>query len=149
MLISCFSWVYGYVFANEHNFSPVETNLSRSIVMVVGAYVFCRLMGLNIRFKSPQSWRKLLKRHASFVLQGLVVAGVQFILPLGITHTICSAGPIVVLVMQRVLRRSSSSPISGLKLQGCFIAVVGIILTSNGKFIYAYMDEDFEFSSSF
>jgi hypothetical protein len=60
-------------------------------------------MNLNIEFKSPKSWYTLLKRHFSFIVQGLVIAGVQFVLPLGITHTIASAGPIVTLVMQRMI----------------------------------------------
>ena len=143
MLISSFSWVYGYVYANEHKFSPVETNLSRSLIMVIGAFILCRLMGLNIEFKSPQSWNTLLKRHISFILQGLTVAGVQFFLPLGITHTICAIGPIVTLVMQRIIRKSEAPSISGPKLQGCFIAVIGLLLTPNGKFIYGYLDKDF------
>jgi hypothetical protein len=71
------------------------------------------------------------------------MAGVQFYLPLGVAHTICAAGPIFTLVMQRLIRKSEAPNISGQKLQGCLISVIGIVLTSNGKFIYGYLDEDF------
>jgi hypothetical protein len=100
-------------------------------------------MGLNIEFKSPKSWNTLAKRHLSFILQGLTIAGVQFYLPLGVAHTVCAAGPIFTLVMQRIIRKAQAPQISGQKLQGCFISVIGIVLTSNGKFIYGYLNENY------
>jgi hypothetical protein len=49
----------------------------------------------------------LLKRHFAIVFQGFVLAGVQFILPLGIVHTISAAGPIFTLVLERFLYNKS------------------------------------------
>lgn len=112
-------------------------------------YYICRMMNLNIQYKSPKSWRVLLERHTSFILQGFVLAGVQFVMPLGIVHTLASGGPIITLILQRILRKNHVHHITGKKLQGCFIAFIGIILTSNGKFIYSYFDESFEFKSNF
>ena len=77
------------------------------------------------------------------------MAGVQFVMPLGIVHTLASGGPIITLILQRILRKNHVHHITGKKLQGCFIAFIGIILTSNGKFIYSYFDESFEFKSNF
>lgn len=105
------------------------------------------MMNLNIEFKSPKSWRILLQRHGAFILQGFTLAGMQFVLPLGVVHTLASGGPIMTLILQRFLRKDHIHHITGKKLQGCIIAFVGIILTSNGKFIYSYFDKDFEFKS--
>lgn len=106
-------------------------------------------MGLDITYKNPKTWRTLIKRHLAFILQGLVIAGVQFILPLGVAHTIASAGPILVLLMQKFFFKNSQSVITAKKIEGCIIAIIGIVLTSNGKLIYGYMDESFEFNSTF
>jgi hypothetical protein len=70
-------------------------------------------------------------------------------MPLGIVHTLASGGPIITLILQRFLRKNHVHHITGNKLKGCFIAFIGIILTSNGKFIYSYFDETFEFKSGF
>jgi hypothetical protein len=67
--------------------------------MVIGSYTICRSLNLNIQYQSPQCWRTLIKRHFTITLQGFIIATVQFILPLGIVHTISSAGPIFTLVM--------------------------------------------------
>ena len=99
MVLSSIFWVSGYIYGNERNFSPFETNLSRSIVMTIGIYIICRVLNINIEYKSPQNWIVLLKRHLAIVVQGFVLAGVQFILPLGIVHTISSAGPLFTLVL--------------------------------------------------
>jgi drug/metabolite transporter (DMT)-like permease len=117
--------------------------------MTIGTYIICRIMNLNIEFRSAKSWRTLLKRHAAFILQGFVLAGMQFVMPLGIVHTIASAGPIVTMIMQRIIRKDHSSEITGNKLLGCIISVVGIVMTSNGKFIYSCLDPNFEFKSDF
>lgn len=108
--------------------------------MVIGTYCLCRMLNLNIEYKSPKCWNVLLKRHAAFIIQGLVWAGVQFYMPLGIVQTIGSCGPIFTLILQRLLRKNHVQNITGKKLQGIFIAVLGIILASNGKFIYSYFD---------
>jgi hypothetical protein len=108
MISSCFFWAYGYVYVNEHKFSPIETNLARSMTLVPGIYLICRLLSLNIQFKSPKTWRVLLKRHFAFLVQNLYLAGVQFVLPLSILHTISTAGPIIILFLQHFLYRNVS-----------------------------------------
>ncbi len=77
--------------------------------MTIGIYIICRMLNLNIEFKSPKSWRTLLKRHALFILQGFVLAGMQFFMPLGIVHTIAACGPIFTLIMQRIIHKDKSS----------------------------------------
>lgn len=109
--------------------------------MVVGVYAICRKMGLDIQYRSPKSWRVLLIRHFCFVIQGFTLASVQFVLPLGITHTIASTGPILTLVLQTLFFKKEF--IHGRKLKGCVLAVVGILLASNGKYIYAFIDKSF------
>lgn len=84
-----------------------------------------------------------MKRHASFVFVSLIFAGVQFFMPLGVVHTLGSCSPIFTLVLQRLLRKNEVNHITDSKIKGCFIAVIGIILTSNGKYIYSYLNEDF------
>jgi drug/metabolite transporter (DMT)-like permease len=74
-----------------------------------------------------------------------VLAGVQFILPLGITHTIASTGPIITLLIQIFVLKKGS--IHKNQLIGCAVAFIGIILTSNGKFIYSFFDKDFSFNT--
>ena len=111
--------------------------------MTIGSYYLCRMLNLNIEYKSYKSWRILIKRHTSFIVQGFVLAGVQFFMPLGIVQTLGSCGPIFTLILQRILRKDNIFHITGKKLNGCVIALIGIILTSNGKFIYSYFDKDF------
>ena len=82
------------------------------------------MLNLNIEYKSPKSWSLLIKRHAAFIIQGFVMAGVQFFMPLGIVHTLGSCGPIFILVLQRMLRKDEIFNISGKKLHGCFISVL-------------------------
>ena len=147
MIFACIFWASGYVYGNQHKFSPVETNFSRSLVMVIVMYIICKKMGLNIQYKSPKSWRVLLKRHFGFVLQGFILAGIQFYIPLGVMHTLASTGPLIILALQAYVFKTGK--IEGNKLYGCMIGVAGILLTSNGKYIYSHINQSFEFKSDF
>jgi hypothetical protein len=65
-------------------------------------------MGLNIEYRSPKTWKALLIRHATFIFHGIVLAKVQFILPLGIAHTLGTLSPLFILILQKFLFHKAS-----------------------------------------
>jgi len=62
-------------------------------------------------------------------------------------HTLASTGPLIILALQAYVFKTGK--IEGNKLYGCMIGVAGILLTSNGKYIYSHINQSFEFKSDF
>ena len=51
ILCSCFFWVSGYIYSNEHKLSAIETSMLRGFCILVGCFVVCRYKGEALDFK--------------------------------------------------------------------------------------------------
>lgn len=97
-------------------------------------------------FWDSQDFRLLGVRSTILILHGLVMAGVQFYLPVPIVHTLNCSGALFVFIIQYML--------DGVKItknQTIYagVAFLGIIISANGRELYKLIDKNYEFTSSF
>lgn len=98
MFISCVTWVTGYLYSNDHDLHPVETSMLRGFMMMVVSFGICKWTGVELDLRV--SVKTVMERNGIFLMQGFIMAAIQFYLPLGIIHTLGATGPIFVSIIQ-------------------------------------------------
>ena len=109
-------------------------------------YTLSHYLNLNISFRSNKEFRILSLRSTIFTLHSFVLCWSQSYLPLYIVHTISAIGPIFVCLLNFLLR---GKKINQNQVIGMFVAFAGILLTVNGRTLWASMNPDFHFISDF
>lgn len=94
MVLSCITWVTGYLYSNDHDLHPVETSILRGFMIMIASYFLCRYEGVSLDYKNVP--KEMLIRNLVFLGQAYVMAAVQFYLPLGVIHTLGASGFIFV-----------------------------------------------------
>lgn len=133
LIVSCFLWVTGFIYANENNMSPFETTLSRYTIMLFVTYAHCRYNGSSMVFFNRPHEKTLIFRNIVLALHGFVVTIMQFYLPLGIFHTLVISGQIFIFLANYLLK---GVKITYKQAIGVGVSFIGLGLIINGRFIY-------------
>lgn len=112
----------------------------RGLVITLLTYGIMRYNGIKLDLKT--NFREVTIRNIIFLLQAFGMAFVQFYLPLFIVHTIGSTGPMYVCIYQYFL---DGKKINLKQLIGMIFAVIGIILTTNGRLLSHLINPDEKF----
>jgi len=126
----------GYVFANEHRFHPVTTNLIRGIASVLISYLLSLKFKVDLTFPSPANFKLQFYRNCLMIAQMMTYAWSQFYLPLPIAITLQATSPIFATIFDRVL---NNVDINCRQAGWLAVAFVGVLLTANGNQIYYMM----------
>lgn len=107
--------------------------------MVVSA-VICVWKGDQVDLRID-GW-VVMKRNVVFVGQAYVMCAIQFYLPLGVIHTIGLLGPISVSIYQYIFDNKKQS---FQQILSIILALIGVILTANGRLISKLLNPDYIF----
>lgn len=144
MVLSCVTFVTGYLYANEHNLHPIETSMLQGFMIMLVSIVLCAKN--KVSFEVVRDVKLIMVRNMIIVAQIFVLTTVQFYLPLGIVHTIICTGPIFLVVVQYVF--DGKVPNSQ-QLIAIAITFAGITLTSNGALLTKWINADYTRSTDF
>lgn len=100
MFISCLAWVTGYLYSNDHNLHPVHTSMLRGFMMMLVSFGICVYQKVDLDLRV--SVKVVMERNGIFLIQGFIMAAIQFYLPLGIIHTLGNTGSIFVTIIQYI-----------------------------------------------
>ena len=99
-------------------------------MIVVISYGGCKYQKSAILYKDSNTFRLLLFRSFILVIHGMVMAGVQFYLPIPITHTLGCTGPLFMFGVQYLF---GGAKINQKQIIGAATSFIGIIFVANGR----------------
>lgn len=146
ILIGSITWIFGFIYPNQKNFSFALTILIRGICLLPVAYYLCKRMDFSVDYKDAKGFKDLFFRNFINTIHGIVYAIVPFYLPQFFIHTVGCIGPLLVFVIDYL---KYGRKISKHQAFGVALGIIGLILTINGPFIVNAFNAQFQFHSSF
>ena len=126
--------------------SPLETNMCKSVPLLVLCYCYCQYKGYSLRLSNRKAVVMVKLRSLIFLLHDLVSAFVQFKLPLPILHNINNSMAVVLMIVEFCFE--GKIPTKSQK-KSILVAIMGIILVSNYQYLEPIIRPSYHFDSSF
>lgn len=123
----------GYIFSNEHKFHPIVTNLIRGIASIIISYMFARVYSIDVTFPSEHNFKYQFYRNCLMFIQMTTYAWAQFYLPLPVVVTLQATSPIFATIFDRIINKIT---LNNKQYTYLAIAFFGVLLTTNGNYIY-------------
>lgn len=147
-------WVAGFIYPNEHHVDSFASNLSRGAMMYIfNAVLFYLGEGRpqqgsqpTVHSMSPKDSMLISMRHAILTVYGFAFAEAQYYLPSPIIYTVYFSGPLFVVLLDYLLFKRV---ISGRETKGIILAIVGVLMTSNGITIKSWFTGESSFETEF
>lgn len=140
MFVINFLWPLSFIYVNEHKFSPFQTNLARGISIVVTHIFLCRLMGIDLNYKSSYDFKYLLIRNTLILFHQIVYAGMHFVVSLQVNNTISMSGPLFVFVIDYYI---NGVTINKKQAVGIVLGILGVILAVNADYFMSLLDNSY------
>lgn len=141
MLGTTLIWPVSFIYVNEHKLSPFQTNLARGLAIFVTHTILCRLMGIDLDFKSKHDFKYLMIRNTIMIFHQLCFTGMHFVVSLSVNNTIAMSGPLFVFVIDYYI---NGITINKKQAVGIFLGILGVILTVNGDYFMTWLYYDYE-----
>ena len=131
------SYCLGFIYVNEHNFSPIMTNLVRGLLNIIICHTVMKHQSMDMTFKSATSLKWNIFRNTIMVAEGLAYAAIQFYMPLPICITLNSISPIFIYLYDYFLYGIT---INKKQIIFLIISLLGVIFTANGQYLSSLID---------
>ena len=117
-----------------------EGTIIRGLMLIIFGYVYCLKYDKPLTFPEKKLFLILNQRNFLLLIYITAIGMAQFYLPLPIIYTICGSGPIFVFVMDYYVNGIS---INFKQVIDIMTALVGLILTINGRTLIQLVDPSF------
>jgi drug/metabolite transporter (DMT)-like permease len=144
-VIASILWNVAFIYPTEHGIGSNASNLNRGLAMFlingIGLYWRPILSRTSSPFidMTPGDASSIILRHVLLALYGYGFAEGQFYLPSPVIYTIYFSGPLFVILFEYFFY---GVEINLRKARGIVLAGVGVLLTSNGQLIWAWITND-------
>lgn len=140
MFSSTLIWPISFIYVNEHKISPFQTYLARGIAIFITHTLLCRLMGIDLDFKSTHDFKYLVVRNTAMLIHQLCYAGMYFVVSLPVNNTILMSGPLFVFLIDYYL---NGITINKKQAVGIVLGIMGVVLTVNADYIMSWLDGNY------
>ena len=118
--------------------------MSRYTVGAVSSYFYARSINSPWKLDQKIPFLKLMFRSTVLLAHTFVSSTVQFYIPINLFHVLGFMGPIFTFLTNYLIFGIKATRTQMIAVASTF---AGLILTINGRLLYSFIDEDYEFTS--